>query len=102
MLQSCTTPAHVLEALSMISAHQIPEHAPIVGSDGVHVAAVDRVEGDRIKLTKANEDGNVDDRPHHFIPLSLVDCVENGIVWLRSKAAEVVSFEEGSTTYNAR
>jgi len=95
-------PAHLLEELWMMSVPQIPEHAPIVGSDGVHVAAVDRVEGDRIKLTKASKDGHVDDRPHHFIPVSLVDCVENGIVWLRAKAAEVVSFEEGSTTYNAR
>jgi len=81
--------------------HQIQEHAKILGSDGISVGMVDRIEGDRIKLARTGENGSFDDRPHHFIAMSMVACVENGIVWLRTKAGEVVSFEAGRTTYNA-
>jgi len=35
----------------MVNASQIQEHMEIKGSDGQHVGTVDRVEGDRIKLT---------------------------------------------------
>jgi hypothetical protein len=34
---------------TMINASQIQEHAEIIGSDGIHVGTVDRVEGGRIK-----------------------------------------------------
>jgi hypothetical protein len=30
----------------------IKEHMEVIGADGVHVGTVDKVEGDRIKLTK--------------------------------------------------
>ena len=36
----------------MANASQIREHMEVVGSDGEHVGTVDKVEGDRIKLTK--------------------------------------------------
>ena len=36
----------------MIDAQKVKEHAEVIGADGVHVGTVDRVEGDRIKLTK--------------------------------------------------
>ena len=36
----------------MDSLSKIREHAEIIGADGVHVGTVDRVEGDRIKLTR--------------------------------------------------
>ncbi|MGI4794734.1 MAG: DUF2171 domain-containing protein, partial [Janthinobacterium lividum] len=32
----------------------IKEHMAIIGADGVHVGTVDRVESNRIKLTKAD------------------------------------------------
>ena len=36
----------------MIDTSQIKEHMEIVGSDGQHVGTVDRVDGQRIKLTR--------------------------------------------------
>ena len=39
----------------MQDASQIREHMPVVGSDGRNVGTVDKVEGDRIKLTKKDE-----------------------------------------------
>ena len=36
----------------MDNLSKIKEHAEVIGADGVHVGTVDRVEGDRIKLTK--------------------------------------------------
>lgn len=35
----------------------IREHMEVIGADGVHVGIVDRVEGGRIKLTKAEAPG---------------------------------------------
>ena len=36
-------------------AQQVREHMEVVGSDGGHVGTVDKVEGDRIKLTKKDD-----------------------------------------------
>jgi hypothetical protein len=43
----------------------LKEHMEVVGSDGKHVGIVDRVEGDRIKLAKADPKAG---GKHHFIP----------------------------------
>lgn len=60
-------------------ASQIAEHMEIVGSCGNHVGTVDRVEGDRIKLTrKDSPDGG-----HHYLPLDAVTGVCQGKVWTR-------------------
>ena len=39
----------------MADASQIREHMEVIGADGVHVGTVDHVDGDRIKLTKADQ-----------------------------------------------
>ena len=36
----------------MSGLESIREHMEVIGADGVHVGKVDRVEGDRIKLTR--------------------------------------------------
>ena len=56
----------------MDSLSAIKEHAEVIGADGVHVGTVDRVEGDRIKLTKADSGQGSHKGHHHFIDLSLV------------------------------
>lgn len=38
----------------MHNLKSIHEHMEVIGADGVHVGRVDRVEGDRIKLTIAD------------------------------------------------
>ena len=59
----------------MTDLSQIREHMEIIGADGVHLGTVDRVEGDRIKMTKADSGSHGDH--HHFIPGGLVSGVEN-------------------------
>lgn len=75
----------------MVEASQIAEHAEVIGADGVHVGTVDRVEGDRIKLTR--DDGGAEGH-HHYIPLGLVADVEDGVVRLSSIGAVAAEYEE--------
>lgn len=57
----------------------VREHMEVVGNDEEHVGKVDRVAGDRIILTKSDEDaGGV----HHSLPCSLIDRVEDNRVIL--------------------
>lgn len=78
----------------MTDTSQIREHAEIIGADGVHVGTVDRVEGDRIKLTKKDSGEGSHRGHHHFISLALVAEVENGTVRLSANGDVAVSFEE--------
>ena len=55
---------------------EIREHMEVIGADGVHLGTVDRVEGDRIKLTKADSGAGSDESHHHFIGRGLVADVE--------------------------
>lgn len=78
----------------MIDADQIPQHARIIGADGIPVGHVDRVEGERIKLTKKSSGEGSHEGHHHFVPLSLVAYVEGDVVRLSSNGSVAVSFEE--------
>lgn len=70
----------------------IKEHMDVIGADGVHVGTVDRIEGDRIKLTKA-ESGSHSGH-HHYISGGLVAEVEGDTVRLSANADVAVTFEE--------
>jgi len=78
----------------MTDLSQILPHAEVIGADGVHVGTVDAIEGDRIKLTKADSGEGSHEGHHHFIPGALVAEVEDGIVRLSANAAVAVTFEE--------
>lgn len=83
----------------MADLTQIKEHMDVIGADGVHVGTVDRVEGDRIKLTKKDpgagvEGGGSHAGHHHFVPGGLVAEVEDGAVRLSANADVAVTFEE--------
>ena len=77
----------------MAGFEDIQEHMEVIGADGVHVGTVDRVEGDRIKLTKAENVG-AHEGHHHFISRGLVAEVEGDKVRLSANADVAVSFEE--------
>lgn len=77
----------------MIDASQIKEHAEIISADGLHVGTVDRVEGNRIKLTKKDSGAGHEDH-HHFIDLDLVESADNNRVRLAAKSADGISSEE--------
>lgn len=72
----------------------VREHMEVIGADGVHVGTVDRVEGDRIKLTKAASGEGRDKGHHRYVPAGLVADVEGDKVRLSAIGAVAVTFEE--------
>lgn len=73
---------------------QIKEHMEVIGADGVHVGTVDRVEGRRIKLTKADSGGGAHQGHHHYIDTGLVAEVEGDTVRLSANGDVAITFEE--------
>ena len=76
----------------MADLSQVKEHMEIVGADQVHVGTVDKVEGDRIKMTKP--DSGSHSSHHHYISGGLVAAVEGGKVRLSANADAAVLLEE--------
>ncbi|HEV2747286.1 MAG TPA: DUF2171 domain-containing protein [Allosphingosinicella sp.] len=58
------------------SLSRVTEHMEVLGSDGQHIGTVDKVRGDRIILTKSDE--NAGGR-HHSIPCSWIDSVDDKV-----------------------
>lgn len=65
--------------------NQVTEHQEVVGSDGQHVGTVDMVRGDRIILTKSDQDAH---GHHHSIPCSWIDAIGDGKVRINRTADE--------------
>jgi len=78
----------------MSGFEDIREHMEVIGADGVHLGTVDRIEGDRIKLTKADSGQGDHEGHHHFISRGLVAEVEGDQVRLSANADVALSFEE--------
>jgi hypothetical protein len=78
----------------MADASAIKDHMDVIGADGVHVGTVDHVDGDRIKLTKADSGTGSHEGHHHYISLGLVAEVEGDTVRLSANADVAVTFEE--------
>jgi hypothetical protein len=72
----------------------IEEHMEVIGADGVHVGTVDKVEGNRIKLTKADSGEGQHKGHHHYIDRGLIAGVEGNKVRLSATGAVAVTFEE--------
>ena len=81
----------------MAGFEDITEHMEVIGADGVHLGTVDKVEGDRIKLTKQDSGQGSHEGHHHYIPRGLVATVEGNQVRLSANADVAVSFEEEQT-----
>lgn len=82
-------------ARAMADLSQVKEHMEIVGADGVKVGTVDKVEGNRIKMVKADSGSHGDH--HHYLSGGLVAAVEGDKVRLsaNSDAAVLLEEEEG-------
>jgi len=72
----------------------IREHMEVIGADGVHVGTVDRVEGDRIKLTRPDSGIGGHQAHHHYIDRAIVADVEGDRVRLSANGDVAVTFEE--------
>ena len=77
----------------MSGFEDIREHMEVIGADGVHLGTVDRVEGDRIKLIRADSGVGHQDE-HHFIPRGLVAEVEGDKVRLSANGDVVADLFE--------
>lgn len=78
----------------MSALAKIKEHMEVIGADGVHVGTVDKVEGNRIKLTKKDSGERSHKGHHHFIDGGLVADVEGNKVRLSANGAVAFSMEE--------
>lgn len=76
----------------MIDLLQITEHMEVIGADGAHIGTVDKVEGNRIKLTRADSGSHSDH--HHYISGGLVAAVEGNTVRLSADGASAALLEE--------
>ena len=76
----------------MADLSEITEHMEVVGADGVHLGTVDRVDGNRIKLTKA--DSGSHGGHHHYISGGLVSAVEGNRVRLSANGDNAALMEE--------
>jgi hypothetical protein len=77
-----------------MDASKLKEHMEIIGADGAHVGTVDKVEGQRIKLTKKDSGEGHHKGHHHFIKLSLVADVEGNKVRLSANGDVAVTMEQ--------
>lgn len=66
-----------------MDAPEIREHMKVVGPDGRQIGTVDRLEGDRIKLTRSDSS----DGQHHYIAVSDVEEIRDGEVCVTNNAA---------------
>ncbi len=78
----------------MAQTNAIREHMEVIGADGVHVGTVDRVEGNRIKLTKKDSGEGSHRGHHHYISTGLVAAIEGNRVRLSANADVAVTFED--------
>ena len=80
----------------MADLSQIKEHMNIVGADGVHLGTVDHVDGNRIKLTKADSPQGPEGKgaKHHYFDGGLIAEVEGDTVRLSATAANAAGLFE--------
>ena len=78
----------------MTNREEIREHMEVIGADGVHLGTVDRVDGDKIKLIKADSGSGSHEGHHHVLPLGLVAEIEGDRIRLSANADAALLFEE--------
>ena len=78
----------------MSGFEEIQEHMEVIGADGVHVGTVDHLDGNRIKLTKADSGEGSHKGHHHYISRGLVAGIEGDKVRLSANADVAITFEE--------
>ena len=82
----------------MSSLDQVREHMQVIDAEGTPLGKVDRIEGDRIKLTRDSSGQGSHEGHHHFIPAGLIAEVEDDTVRLSARIDAVESIfqtEEG-------
>ncbi|MCM8731767.1 DUF2171 domain-containing protein [Hephaestia sp. GCM10023244] len=81
----------------MVDASSIKDNMTVIGADGVHLGTVDHMDGDRIKLTRADspQGPGGEGAKHHWLPIGLVADIEGDTVRLSATAQNAQDlFEE--------
>ena len=65
---------------------EIREHMQIIDAEGAPVGKVDKIDGDRIKLTSDSSGMGSHEGHHHYIPRGLVADIEGDTVRLSARA----------------
>jgi hypothetical protein len=78
----------------MAGIEEAREGMEVIGADGVHVGTIDRIEGQRIKLTRKDSGQGSHEGHHHYIPAGLIAGVEGEQLRLSANADVAVTFEE--------
>ena len=69
----------------MAGFDEVKEGMEVIGADGVPVGTVDRIEDDRIKLTRKDSGQGSHEGHHHYLPRGLVAGVEGDRVRLSAQ-----------------
>jgi hypothetical protein len=72
----------------------VREHMQVIDAEGVPLGKVDKIEGDRIKLTRDSSGAGSHEGHHHYIPAGLVADVEGDSVRLSATLEAVESIFE--------
>ena len=83
----------------MAGFEEIREHMKIIGADGAPIGTVDRIEGNRIKMIRADS-GIGHENEHHYIPKGLVAEVEGDTVRLTARGDVVADLFEQEESGN--
>lgn len=74
-----------------MSIDQVREHMQVIDAEGTPLGKVDRVDGDRIKLTRDSSGQGSHEGHHHYIPAGLIAEVEGDNVRLSARLDAVES-----------
>ena len=75
----------------MSNLDQVREHMQVIDAEGTPLGKVDRIEGDRIKLTRDSSGQGSHEGHHHYIPAGLIAEVEGDNVRLSARIDAVES-----------
>src|SRR5947209_907221 len=78
----------------MADLSRIREHMEVIGADGVHVGTVDKLDGERLKLIKA--DSGSHSSHHHYVSVGLIADIEGDKIRLSATGENAVFMEEES------
>jgi hypothetical protein len=77
--------------MGMSNLDQVREHMQVIDAEGTPLGKVDRIEGERIKLTRDSSGQGSHEGHHHYIPAGLIAEVEGDNVRLSARIDAVES-----------
>ena len=75
----------------MSNLGQVREHMQVIDAEGTPLGKLDKIEGERIKLTRDCSGQGSHEGHHHFIPAGLVAEVEGETVRLSARIDSIES-----------